>query len=374
MPNNDPSIRLATHTWDVDGTIDQFEIQFSGGYIKQDDVFAFSVVIDADTGLGSDRVDHQVAFLSEADGKATIKVLGLPAEDRRLVVYRSTEKAKLIVRFLQDSVLTKKNLDLNSKQMLFNIQEIVDGLNEANVLVNDQISTVIDLNKIIKEIYEDVLELLAAGGIVSVAPRVWSGKWEGDTETDEEFPMVGADVSGAGFYDVYVNGLGLEPDVDYEVILGDTIADTFIRFKTVPAVGSEWFAVLRGYAKPYTGPTPITVVSIRLKVIESAGPAYIAGQETDRALVLCREPTATTVRIQPIPVVGNAEEKIGPGSQMSFTQKGGPVTITGEPGVIIEVADGCKAVTRARNSTITATCEDGDANIWLITGDLAKED
>lgn len=218
-----------------------------------------------------------------------------------------------------------------------------------------------------------MLELLAAGGIVSVAPRVWSGTWEDDTVTDAEFLMPGADVSGAGFYDVYVNGVGMQPDVDYEVILDDDVAFSRIRFETIPEEGSIWFAVLRGFAKPYTGPAPITATDLRVPIIEVEAAVYYAAKPAEYALLRCTSVSGCEVTVNAIPAVGDNETKMGSGSYFSVQQKAGPVTVVEADGVNIEIPAGCIAATRGLNCVLTLTCVDGDTNTWVLSGDLAKE-
>lgn len=47
------------------------------------------------------------------------------------------------------------------------------------------------------------------------------------------------------------------------------------------------------------------------------------------------------------------------------------ITIDGEGGVIIRVADGLQAKTRTQNSPVTVTCLNDVTNEWLLSGDLA---
>ncbi|WWO60261.1 tail adaptor protein [Xanthomonas phage SB3] len=373
MANTDPAVRYATNTWEVDGTLDQFEISFAGGYIRQADVYAFSVVVDPETGLGHKRIDHPVTFLSESGLKATVKVASLPMEARRLVIYRASERAKLLVQFLNDSVLTKANLDLNSRQMLFNIQEIVDGLEASNILINEQVQQVIDINKLTQEIYNNVIQILEAGGIVSVNPRTWNGEWSvaEDTVGDSDFEMPGADVEGAGFYDTYINGVGMEPDVDYEVILDpDPTQPATIRFKKTDwPDGTKWFTVLRGYAKPYTGPPPVTTLAYPVIYADTA--IHFVDKADAFAVVALTNAAAVTATVKLIPEAPGS--KIETGTFVTLVQRGGQITVNADPGVTLWVPGGTTAKSRALNSAISLTCINADANIWLVSGDIAKE-
>lgn len=370
----DPQLRYATDVFDANGVTTDWQISFTGGYIDPSHVYAMSGILDEETQLLTDRTSHTVEVLSEDENSSTVRVEPAVAAGRKLYIYRSTPVQQILVDYVNGSIISKTNLNLSNDQLLKIIQEMFDSLNIATLSIDQQVGVVVDLNKIITEIYKEVLELLAAGGIVSVAPRVWSGSWTGDEVDDDEFVLEGADVTGAGFYDVYVNGIGMQPDVDYQVTIdNDDLTQSSIRFAEIPAEGSIWFAVLRGYAKPYTGPTPITQTDLRLKVIQSNGPVFYAVGSSEYGLVLCRAAAATEVRVQPIPEVSSGETKMAAGSYMSFTQKGGPVSLVAEAGVTLEVPAGCRPATRGHNSTITITCEDGDTNTWLVSGDLAKE-
>src|SRR5690606_21361856 len=246
----DPQLRYATDVFDADGTTTDWQISFTGGYIDPSHVYAMSGILDEETQQLTDRTSHTVEVLSEDENSSTVRVEPAVAAGRKLYIYRSTPVQQMLVDYVNGSIISKTNLNLSNDQLLKIIQEMFDSLNIATLSIDQQVGVVVDLNNLINEIHKEVLELLAAGGIVSVAPRVWSGSWTGDVAEDSEFPMAGADVTGAGFYDVYVNGIGMQPDVDYQVIIDDDPTQSSIRFAEVPAEGSIWFAVLRGYAKP----------------------------------------------------------------------------------------------------------------------------
>lgn len=368
----DPQLRYATDVFDADGVTTDWQISFTGGYINPSHVYAMSGILDADTQLLSDRTPHTVEVLSENDNSSTVRVSPAVAAGRKLYIYRSTPVQQMLVDYVNGSIISKTNLNLSNDQLLKIIQEMFDSLNIATLSIDQQVGVVVDLNKVITDIYKQVLELLAAGGIVSVAPRTWSGTWAGETATDHEFLIPGADVDEAGFYDVYVNGIGMQPDVDYDVEVGTDLTQSTIRFTAVPAEGSIWFAVLRGYAKPYTGPTPITQADLRVAVSEAEGPLYFASQEVEYGLLRCSYASGCTVTVNSIPAV--AATKMGTGSYFSVQQRGGPVFITAAAGVTLEIPAGCSAKTRGLNSVISLTCADADTNTWVLSGDLAKEE
>jgi hypothetical protein len=369
----DPQLRYATDAFDANGSQTDWQISFTGGYINPAHVYAMSGILDPETQLLTDRTSHSVEVLAEDEDSSTVRVAPAVGAGRKLYIYRSTPVHEMLVNYLNGSIVSKSNLNLSNDQLLKIIQEMFDSLNIATLSIDQQVGVVVDLNNIIQNIYTQVLELLAAGGIVSVAPRVWSGAWEDDTAEDAEFPIAGADVSGAGFYDVYVNGIGMQPDVDYEITIGDDVADSIIRFSTVPAEGSSWFAVLRGFAKPYTGPPPITQTSLRVPIREASGPTYYAGKESEYALIRCTYVSGCELTVNAIPPVGDGETKLGAGSYFSIQQRAGQVTVVAADDVTIEIAEGCIAATRALNSVITLTCVNGDTNTWVLSGDLAKE-
>ncbi len=370
----DPQLRYATDVFDADGVTTDWQISFTGGYINPSHVYAMSGLLGEETQLLTDRTPHTVEVLSEDDDASTVRVSPAVAAGRKLYIYRSTPVQQMLVDYVNGSIISKTNLNLSNDQLLKIIQEMFDSLNIATLSIDQQVGVIVDLNEIIQNIYKQVTELLSAGGIVSVAPRVWSGAWTGDQEEDDQFFIPGADVTQAGFYDVYANGLGLEPTVDYEIIVNTSNpAESAIRFAEVPAPGSIWFAVLRGYAKPYTGPQPVTALGLRLKVVEAVGPTFYADKAVEFGFIRCTNEAGCEVRVNAIPAVGDAEVKMGAGSHFSIAQKGGPVIVTADPGVVIDIPGGCLAQTRAVNSVISLTCEDADTNTWTLSGDLAKE-
>lgn len=381
MAINDPSYRYATQTWEADGVRTQYDIAFAGGYLYQSDVVAFSQLIDPDTGLATDRTPHTVTFLTEGTDPSTgwktaqVEITPAVAAGRRVVIYRSTEKKTPLVMYANGSVLTAGNLDLANKQCIFDVAEIMDGLNEAGLAINEQVSEVINLNELIQQIYTTVLQLLAEGGITVTTPRTWFGLTVGDSA---DLPVVGADVTYSGMYDMYLDGKGLIPEQDYTVILGD---NPVIRLTTQPVAGKVWFAVLRGYAAtPLNGGgggtiggengEPVTN-SQRIKIINVSTTSYFADAATERGLVVCSNTAATTVtvKLRPLNATG---VRVGNGTYFSVVQTGsGQVTIAAEAGVTLVIPTGYVAKTRAVNSTISATCINEDSNIWLIGGDIA---
>lgn len=373
MAVGDPQLRYATNTFDADGTTTDWEITFSGGYIHASDVGCFSVVVDPATGLATDRTLHTTEIISSSGNAATVRVSPAVANGRTIVIYRDTQKTSMLVQYQDGSVISKKNLDLSNKQLLMLIQEILDGQNVSAATVEEIVSQVVDVQQIVTDIYNQVTELLEAGGIVSVTPRVWNGIGDGETT---DFEIEGADVDGAGFYDTYLEGEGLEPDVDYAIILATDEDPTKIRFTVPPPDGTRWFTVLRGYAKPYTGPQP--VVSLRLKVSSTDAAVYYFSLADETSLIRSLNSTEdeAVFYLTVIPESGAEDSKLNTGSYISVKQAGSAqvVIAADDPSITLDVPAGYLPKTRALNSVISVTCEAGDSNLWVVSGDLAKEE
>lgn len=367
----DPGLRYATHTELTDGIKTDFEVNFIGGYINPDDVKAVSYARskpEIEEGLPNDRQVHDVEIISTSGNAATVRIAPAIEEGRQLVIFRSTKKTEMLVQYLAGAVLGKKNLDLANKQLLFLIQEMLDVSGQNTLEVNEAIETVIDLETVIREIYAQVLLLLAANGLISAEPRTWFWTADGD---DTDFIMPTADVTYAGLYDVYVNGIGLIPDDEYTVDIQEDLSQSALQLVTAPAEGSVVHAVLRGYALPYQD-TPATLAELRTPIVDITGLTYFPELECDRALIRSWNDAAVTVTVK-LTAVGAEADKLSTGSYYSIQQKGGgQVTVEWDDGVTVDYPDDCEPTTRAQNSAITLTCTDGENNVWLLTGDLAQ--
>lgn len=367
MAIDDPQLRYATHTEVVDGNKTDFEINFVGGYINPAHVLAVSVVVDPETGLTTDRQIHLTEIISTSGNAATVRIAPAVAEGRTVIIFRSTPKTAMLVQYLNGSILSKENLELANRQLLMLIQEILDNHNENSLTLREAVETVIDLNTLIEEIYQQVIELLASGGIISVEPRLWTGVGDGETL---DWPIIGADVDDAGFYDTYVAGLGVIPNEDFSILTADSPEDTMIHFETPVPDGVVWFTVLRGYAKPYAGPEPIN--SMDIPIYDAAGPTFFVDGAVKWGLVRCTNLDGCAVTVNTInPLDADA---MVTGSYVSLMQRGvGQVVVSADPGVTVRVPGGCLPMTRAENSAITLVCEDADSNLWVLSGDLALE-
>ena len=362
MAIGDPSFRYAVDTYDTDGVQTDWNVSFSGGYINEAHVGAYSVVVDPETELETDRIEHTLVFLSAT----VVRISPAIADGRKLYIYRDTPKTDIMVSFVNGKVLNKANLDLANRQAIFGIAEIVDALAAARIVVDQQTGNIINLQQIINQVYEEVLELLAAGGIVSVAPRVWTFEFNGD---DATFAIPGADVEAPGFYDVYVSGAGLQPVAEYTVEIAEDTADSTMTFSTVHADGLTGFAVLRGYAKPYVGAPPVT--DLRLPVVDVPGTTYFVDKPAEFAVLRCSNSAGCAVTVKTIPPGASPEDAMSVGSYFSVTQRGaGQVELLEDTGVTLILPDGLVAKTRAVGSTISAYCDNAESNTWVVAGDL----
>lgn len=363
MSLTDLSQRYATVSYPTDGVTTLWEISFQGGYINEDYIHAYSVAVDPETGLETDRTEHALVVVDPGHVSITPAV-----PDNRVVrIFRDTPKVSPLVQFTNGRILNKANIDLANRQAIHAIAEIVDNLVANRIQVDQQTGVVIDTVAIIREIHEQVIALLAASGIVSVTPRLWTFLGDGE---QTHFEMEGADIFNPGFYDTYVSGLGVVPGVAYNIIEPTDDTETQMAFIEPLPDGAVAFAVLRGYARPYTGPPPVT--DIRTPIRGTSGTSYFVTVADQFALILCSSNEPVTVTISDILAPGSVSE-MRDGSYFSVVQIGtGAVTLAPDSGELI-VPEGCLPQTRARGTTISATCTSAESNTWLITGDLAQE-
>lgn len=219
-------------------------------------------------------------------------------------------------------------------------------------------------------------QINGGGGSTGVTPKFFQFTGDGEQDT---FWMPGADIEDASWYDTYVEHtmgardfVGQEPGVDFSIELGhdaDTGPGAWIRFAQPLADEVRGFTILRGYARPHIGEVPVT--SLDLKIHDIDAPAATLTPDLKWGLVRCSNLSGCDVTVPEINPLAN--DRFRDGSFVSFKQQGfGQVRIVApSPDVVLQVPDGCIAATRAARSVITATCEDADSNIWLLSGDLA---
>jgi hypothetical protein len=202
-----------------------------------------------------------------------------------------------------------------------------------------------------------------AGAGVGVAPKIFDFTGDGVTT---DFPMVGADVTDPLFYDTALAGAVLEPFVEFTILPGDGVVDPVIRLATAPANDVKGFTVLRGYARPYTGTTPITTVSGPVTIVNN--PAGTIDNTNQNTIIGVTSAVDVTVTIRANTGAANDWKA---GEFFSVMQLGaGKVTLAIEAGGTLLPSPGFQAVTRGQNSVVSASCVYADSDQWAISGDL----
>lgn len=213
------------------------------------------------------------------------------------------------------------------------------------------------------------------GGVVGtgVTPQTWDFTGDGVLTA---FPIPGADVSEAVFYEVYsevVAGSGLyhvalKPGADFLPAVSSDTGESRMVFTVAPAAGIRGFIVLRGYSKPYTGATPITTTAAR--VVEYAGNALTVDGTYQNATIVTTSDSAVTITLR---ANTGASVDWAAGQYLSIYQKGlGQVTLSVESGGALEVPTNFAAKTRAQGATINAECRAAGSSTWVASGDLLR--
>ncbi|MFL4516286.1 hypothetical protein [Stenotrophomonas pavanii] len=209
------------------------------------------------------------------------------------------------------------------------------------------------------------------GGSVGIAPKFWA--FEGDGEVTD-FPLVGADVLDALFYDTALEGTAGVGDYlvskpgDFQILEGVEGADPVIRFSVAPGDGVRGFTTLRGYARPWIGQTPIYTVAPRI-VSVTTNTTLDGGSHNTLILANSATPITLTIRANT-----GASVDWKAGQFFSVMQVG-----AGQVNLIIEGAGGqlnvpasFEAKTRAQRSIISATNIAPDADAWVAAGDMLR--
>ena len=210
------------------------------------------------------------------------------------------------------------------------------------------------------------------GGGVGVAPQFWD--FEGDgTETD--MPIPGADVDDALFYDTGVELVAAsgeyfiaKPNEDFTVIIGDDPLDSIMRFVTPLANGARGFTTLRGYARPYTGATPLT--STKLIPLTVTDDLTVNGSHHNH-LLLVDSPVNVTITLRENT---GADIDWQGGQFFAIKQVGvGKVQVELEGAGILSVPPNFVAETRGQGSTISAFCDNAGSDAWTLSNDLLRQ-
>lgn len=212
----------------------------------------------------------------------------------------------------------------------------------------------------------------AGSGGVGVSPRFYD--WTGDGDATD-FPMVGADVSDPLFYDVAQEtaaGSGeytvLRPGADFSVLLDLGPANAAIRLVSPPADGVRGFAVLRGYARPSAGPTPLTTTAFNVVSINSD--AVLDGS-MHNALIVVNSAADVTLTIR---ANTGASQDWARGEYFSVIQLGtGKVHLAIQAPGTLQAPSNFLNETRAVGCVVSATCLAPDADSWASAGDLLRQ-
>lgn len=218
----------------------------------------------------------------------------------------------------------------------------------------------------------NLIESSQGGGGVGVSPLSWD--WEGDgVETD--MPIPGADVDDAIFYDTAIELVAAsgekfvaEPNVDFTVIIGTDPDDSVMRFVEPIAGGARGFSTLRGYARPYTGATPLTTT--KMTTVAITADTTVDGSYHN-SILLVDSPTDVTITLRKN--TGSAADW-ETGEFFAIKQVGaGKVDVVLEGVGTLTVPANFLAETRGLGSTIAAYCDAAGSDAWTLSNDLLRQ-
>ena len=217
----------------------------------------------------------------------------------------------------------------------------------------------------LRTLYLVIEQIQNGGGVVGVSPKYWEITGDGE---DTDFELPGSDVSDLLFYDVVVEGLSKEPYDEYTVVPASDGSDFAVRFPAPLPNGAEGFVILRGYAKPFTGTTPVQ--TLRIPIIDVDGITYTVDKSAEFALL-------RTTNVSPCLLTLRANQgdlfDMADGSYFSVCQRGdGQARIVADDGVTLVLPGGFLPYTRTAGSIISAVCEYAEGDTWIISGDLAQ--
>lgn len=163
-----PGYRYSTQTIPADGVTDTFQINFAGGYLDKDYVYARAY--DADTDLNSTPLT--VEFVSESEQSATVKVTPVQAVGRNVEIFRYTPRAAPLVDFKDRSMLTAENLNTITLQAIQSVAELEDQSQATREVVLDAREAVEAIADKIDEVYQQALADIIANYYLVPVPYV----------------------------------------------------------------------------------------------------------------------------------------------------------------------------------------------------------
>lgn len=116
------------HTFDGDGNADRtFEINFSGGYIKDEHVKAYMMPYGT-----ADYEYLTLTFINES----TVRLSAAVPVGWTVTIYRDTPKDVPLASFTDGALITAASLDRNAEQAIFGVAEMVDRFNATQESVD----------------------------------------------------------------------------------------------------------------------------------------------------------------------------------------------------------------------------------------------
>lgn len=268
-------------------------------------------------------------------------------------------------------VMQIQQLADGSIQLVFEDGEFVwDAKGSRIVNVGDALGLMDAMNR--RSVLTLVEEIQEGGGVVGVRPKFWD--WEGDGVTTG-IPVPEADVEDPTFYDTAIEtsaGSGkyyvARPGIDFTLEIDDTdFGSSIMRFAVPPPSGSQGFSTLRGYARPYTGPQPITTTAPR--IIDVVDDLTVDGSYHNSVLrVDAPADVVITIRENT-----GSDADWGAGRYFFVLQQGvGKVSVALEDAGTLTPPFGFSTETRAVGSKTSFLCESAVANEWTAGGDLLR--
>ncbi|TDB26721.1 hypothetical protein ATCM_03095 [Stenotrophomonas sp. ATCM1_4] len=254
-----------------------------------------------------------------------------------------------------------------------------DAKGQRIIRVGDAVADADAMNK--RSTLTLVEEIQSGGGGVGIKPVTYLFQDDdGEGLADgvaTDFPIPQATVDDPGMYDVYfertlgaLDFVGMRPGLDYRVNIGLDPADSVMSFAVAPAAGLRGFAVLRGYARPWTGGTPLTTAAMQRVVLDDE--TLLIDGTFENALIVCtsNQPVTLTIRAN----TGSADADWRKGDRAPFfmvQQLGlGKVAIVAEAGATVAPPTGFLLESRAQGATFTAIASKDDT--WTAAGDLLR--
>jgi hypothetical protein len=379
----------------ADGTNDLFAVPFP--YLEKAHVFVFL----------NGSVLPSTAYTWET--ASSIRFVTAPAAGSNVGIYRQTPEDPLTI-YQAGSTVTTEELETDSLQALYRIEEIANGTlggvydSEGNFVWDAQGHRIINVGDPVLE--QDAVNrrymLEAVGNIVSLGLNTSPQMWELEPDGIEtQFFIPGADVSEDVFYDVFVDGVAIEPTDGFGVTISTDPSGSYITFVVPPASGAQVWVILRGFAMPvgtdlfnnqdfldlllqiitntfFESTTVLKLGAIRylIPLYDITGTAETVDGSKESYLLRTTNAAPVTVTVRANTGSETQDWATNPVAAPFFSVKQsgtGQVELVGEAGVTLTPPIGYLAKTRVQNSVITATGDYIAGGAWTLSGDLALD-